>query len=543
MSEGRKYRVIVVDDEVLIREAVSENIKWEELGYELAASLENGRDAMEFVKQHPVDVVLTDICMPYVDGMDLSQFLYENYPRIQIIILSGYDEFEYAKRALKYDVNEYILKPITAMELSEVLANLKGKMDEKRAREEDIDRLSLTYQKNKLLIRSNALASLILGSKSEEESRQELAGLGISLDAAAYLVAVVDIDLYSGMYEIDEREKKESALMAFAVYNIMNEIVGGRKAGYVCQGKDNRTYVLFAGGKSGELKKKSMPILEEGAKQVRRLMGLKLTIGIGSQVQDLGSIYKSYEQADHAVGYRYVYGGGHLIDSAVTEQAGGLEAKIDSISEALVFAVKVRDEEGIRKLLEELETSLRAAAVDKTKCCLYIQRAVVAIRQVLKAADMEHTDLYGESQTLVQEIARRSTLHEAVMCLSEFCRRISGELASQRSTGGQRYAMMAMDYIEKNYADPDINLNSICGYLNISTSRFSTIFKNATGSTFMEVLINLRMEKARELLEHTDLKNYEIAERVGFSDPHYFSVSFKKITGKTPTEYVKEKRR
>ena len=116
-------------------------------------------------------------------------------------------------------------------------------------------------------------------------------------------------------------------------------------------------------------------------------------------------------------------------------------------------------------------------------------------------------------------------------------------LQDMNSSSGQRQAALAVDYIQNNYMDPDLSLNTICSYLNISTSYFSTIFKELTGETFTEVLIRTRMEKAKELLENTTLKNYEIAEKVGFSDPHYFGISFKKMTGKTPTEYAREKRR
>ena len=111
------------------------------------------------------------------------------------------------------------------------------------------------------------------------------------------------------------------------------------------------------------------------------------------------------------------------------------------------------------------------------------------------------------------------------------------------SSSGHRQAALAMDYIKTRYMQPDLNLNQICSYLNISTSYFSTIFKEMTAETFVESLTRIRMEKAKELLENTTLKNYEIAEKVGFSDPHYFGISFKKMTGKTPTEYAREKRR
>ena len=123
------YRVIVVDDEILVREAICENINWSHLGYELVGNCENGKSAIEFLEENDVDVVLTDICMPYVDGMELSEYIHTNIPNTRIIIFSGYDEFEYAKKAIRYNVEDYLLKPVTAFELSEVLTKLKHSMD------------------------------------------------------------------------------------------------------------------------------------------------------------------------------------------------------------------------------------------------------------------------------------------------------------------------------------------------------------------------------------------------------------------------------
>ncbi len=119
------YQIVFVDDEFVIREGVSENIKWNELGYQLAAVCENGREAWEVLQKIPVDVVITDICMPFMDGIELSAKIKEQYPRIKTLILSGYDDFDYAKKAIKYGVEDYILKPITSYELTDVLVQLK----------------------------------------------------------------------------------------------------------------------------------------------------------------------------------------------------------------------------------------------------------------------------------------------------------------------------------------------------------------------------------------------------------------------------------
>ena len=158
------YRVLLVDDEILVRDAIRKRIDWEGLGYELAGDCQNGKEAIEFVKEHPVDVVLTDICMPYVDGMELSHFLHDNYPEILIVIFSGFGEFEYAKKAIQYNVSEYLLKPVTAVELSEVLSNMRKKLESARKEEQKIKRLtkvSKEYQKNEQMIRSQAISSLV----------------------------------------------------------------------------------------------------------------------------------------------------------------------------------------------------------------------------------------------------------------------------------------------------------------------------------------------------------------------------------------------
>ena len=126
------YKILLVDDEILVRDAIRENIDWKGLDCELVGDCENGRQAVEFVQNHEVDIVLTDICMPYMDGMELSKFLHDNYPDILIVIFSGFGEFEYAKKAIRYNVSEYMLKPVTAMELTKVIQNMKEKVDSRK---------------------------------------------------------------------------------------------------------------------------------------------------------------------------------------------------------------------------------------------------------------------------------------------------------------------------------------------------------------------------------------------------------------------------
>lgn len=188
------YKVLLVDDEALIREAISENIPWEEMGFELIASCENGREAMERMKEVTPDLLLTDIYMPYVDGIELARYVNENHPDTKTVIISGYDEFEYAKQAVRYQVMEYILKPVTPSELAEVLLRAKKSLDERYARTKTLKKLQGAYISNRPFLRGRFLNSLLRGNERPESLKDKMTELGISLPGAFFNTAIVEGD-------------------------------------------------------------------------------------------------------------------------------------------------------------------------------------------------------------------------------------------------------------------------------------------------------------------------------------------------------------
>ncbi len=537
------YRILLVDDEALIREAVSENVQWEKYGYELAGSCENGKEALEFIEKTPVDVVLTDICMPYMDGMQLSERLGEEHPSIKIIILSGYDDFDYAKKAIRYGVKEYLLKPITAEEMGKALLDLKAELDKERKAEKKILELESAYRKGQQLLYSDALLHLIRGSKADEEIRRELAKVGLSLDSAVYRVAVVELDIYArSTYKLDEERKRESALMAFVLHNISQEIVEKNKAGEVCQGKDHRTYILLHSNRPAEFRQKARNICREIIGQMNRIMQLAVNIGLGSYAAETENIYKSYEEAEEALEYHYIMGGNRVMEIEEIRQ-GKRQADVERMLDVLANHVKGNESQKIEDDFKDMEKELRECRYDRRSTGIVLQRVVDMMDELCRLSETEGCQRAVSGEDVLDRALTAGQLREALDILASYCKKTGEWMDSQKNVGGKKYAVMAMDYIEKNYGDCDLSLHSVCSYLNISTSRFSAIFKQVTGTTFMDVLIGLRMQKAKELLEHTDMKNYEIAERVGFNDSHYFSIAFKKITGKTPTEYAREMRK
>ena len=501
------YKVLLVDDEILVREAISKKIEWNELGYELVGDCENGKDAIEFVKSHPVDVVLTDICMPYIDGMGLSKYLSENCPQTAIIIFSGYSDFEYAKQAIQYKVSEYILKPVTAKELSEVLIQIREKLDSKRKEEKKIDQLTKVYHsytKNEAVIISRILSRLVKGTQEVKRSLDELKEFDIEISGSSYRTVVIDIDVYSGLYEINPEQKKESALMAFVVENISSEIISEYNAGIAFRDADNRVCLLLWTNRPQEFRKEIVEICKDIQKNVYSAMQLSISMGMGCYVDSLEELSKSYESASEMLQYRYTKGSGIMFD-----------CEDDA--------------------MEHMRSWLKTGYINRRKSIAYLQHVL----QIVYEVGRETQESFVLPDSVLTSITEARNLDQAMEITKEYA--LSGLKAVQEAcqTSGERQAAQAMEYIKDNYGNPDLSLNSVCEYLNISTSRFSTIFKEETGKTFLEVLTSVRMEKAKQMLQKTTMKNYEIAEKVGFSDPHYFGIAFKKATGMSPKEYAK----
>lgn len=538
------YRILLVDDEILVRDAIRENIDWAGIDCELVGDCQNGQEAAEFVNKHPVDIVLTDICMPYMDGMELSHFLHDNYPDVVIVIFSGFGEFEYAKKAIQYNVSEYLLKPITAMELTAVINKMKEKVDQRQKEKRKIENLtkaSENYRKNAQIIRSKAIETLVTCSRDVHESLEQLKSMGIELMASNYRVAVFDIDLYSDLYQVDMEKRQESALMAFVLFNISNEIVERESAGIAYQEGNNRVCILFQGNRTRDFSNKIKSICREIQQKVKEVIGIDVSMGIGTWVRSPEELLVSHDIAAKAIQYRYLLGGCLLLD--MEEYRTNVEISIYDVLNQLTESLKTGEKETMELCLARMEQEIKGSLAEKSRACMYLQQMIRAIGSARDSVQTEKEEPLRGRESLLRRIPEQNTFQQAIGLVKEYAEQVFEELSSLNSSSGQRQALLALDYIQNNYMDPNLSLNSICSYLNISTSYFSTIFKEVTHETFMEVLIRTRMDKARELLENTTLKNYEIAEKVGFSDPHYFGISFKKATGKTPTEYAREYRK
>lgn len=538
------YNVLLVDDEILVREAISENINWNELGYNLVGTCQNGKEAIEFLEENHVDVVLTDICMPILDGMELIKYTYNKFPDISVIIFSGFDEFEYAQKAIKYNVEEYILKPVTAAELSKVLTSTKEERDKRIEKEEYWNRIIDTYKKNKIYIKSKLLIDFITGKKLAHEITSELDNFNIKLDTSYYRVGIIEIQKGHDYLEDSEHLDQYSSLMVFSVYNISEEILLNKQAGIVCMSNYNYLYILLKSNKLADIKSKAKDICIDIKNKVKDYLNIDISITIGRTVSSKDKIYKSYESANRAIKYHYILGQDCVVDSEEVENSlskGNKYIELDIYIRDLAQAIIMSDKEAIKRVSDKLKARLELSFYTKTLTISYLQRIVLDLNDELSISHLVEVEDELSQEELLADLAKTTILWEAIEKLNNYFENLSRVLMNQKGSTNKKRALLAKDYIEKNYSDPRLSISELCSYLNISSSRFSTIFKDEIGETFMEFLTRIRIEKSKFLLINSDLKNYEIASKVGFSDPQYFSVVFKKMTGQSPTEYAKDK--
>lgn len=535
------YRVMLVDDEVLIREAISENIHWEELGYKLISVCENGKQAIEALERAKPDLILSDICMPYIDGIELTKYVYENHPNIKVIIISGYDNFDYAKSAIKYRVMEYILKPVTAMELSELLQKMKEALDEESVKS-GLRKIKEEYENSKPLLKERFLNQLIHGQDQVPDLEGKMNRYEISFCGSCY--AVVQILCRSGFEYENAGAQATDELVLFAIRNITEEIFSRHGYSIVFQDPSNVTTVILSEESQFQLEEKITRIFTEIQNAITEMVRVNTVALAGKSVFVLDELPESYQSTVSSREYEFLFEDNSILFWKDFTGAGQDEVgDIARWSEYFVTSVKQYKEENLKQYCQSFFRKLKSSRVSKSRINAYVQTIILKLLLEADGYQKEEQNVFEQEKIFLEELNSQNRIDEVEKLFLDFCLDEMERIGEDKKNLGSAQASKAIEYIDKNYQDPSISLNSVCLYMSMSTSYFSAMFKNYTGETFNQALTKKRMEKAKELLGDTGMRAYEVAEQVGYTDPHYFSSTFKKYEGMTPTEYVRKRRK
>ncbi|MFX3635887.1 MAG: response regulator [Candidatus Pristimantibacillus sp.] len=538
------YKVLLVDDEADVREGLVQEIDWEACGFTIVGTAENGQEAVEMADRLDIDVVITDISMPFMDGLQLSEWLRAHYPLVKIVILTGYDEFDYARQAIRLSVDEYLLKPFSSDSFTELLLKIKHAIEAEVAEREDVRHLKEHYRTSLPLLRETFLASLLTRKLSKTKIEEKTMNYDLHLTGKQYAVAVI------ALHPADEASSSEESqhslkhsgdldLMLHAMLNIAKELWEPHYFGSAFIYQDSIALLAVNEESTEEAwLNKMQETLENMLKSIVHYLKLPVTIGVGSVVTDLANVKYSFTDALLALDYRLVLGSDKVIFIHDVEERGYEKLRFDELKEqALTRSLKVGTIEELNEAIEAIFHELSETTYAYNDIQMYLLEVVTAVLRTAKDADVDLDQLFGGGFQLHGEIFKFSGLLEAQRWFRDLCLRIMKQIASTRQHTYKDIVEKAVHYTKDHYSDPEISIQRLCSYLHISTGYFSGVFKKEVKMTFVQYLMHIRMEAAKELLRSTELKAFEIAERVGFADPNYFSFCFKKQVGISPRDY------
>jgi len=528
-------KIFLVEDEFIVREGIKNNVQWSEHGYEFCGEASDGELAFPMIQKMKPDIVITDIKMPFMDGLELSKLIKKELPNTEIILLTGYQEFEYAKEAIKIGVAEYLSKPINGEELLKAVDGIAIKIKEKQKEREIREKYIKEMEENSLKEKREFFQCLVTGSKSAAELLGMADKLGVDLSAMWYNVVLIKLqskkhahDEYSnGLVRVEEKRKELDA--AYQVLTFDRNLEGRA--------------LIFKADTQEELENMQSEYLKRMQDLLEEHSYIRYFGGIGTPVNRLREIPISFENASHAFAHRYLVKESCFLYSNEIENAtypekegfnlNDVDPKMISRGKIIEF-LKLGEAEETIYFVDEFFKRMGPNAMNSAIFRQYIvMDAYFCVMEFLEELGVRRDDIKNPDIT-AQEFQNKET---AIKYVTEL---IKTAVELREKTASNRYGTVVnevMRYIEKNYADEELSLNHLAAQVNFSPSHLSMVFSQQTGQTIIKCLTDCRLNKAKALLRCTTKKTNEIANEIGYKDPHYFSYLFKKTYGMTPTQY------
>ncbi|MCK9860505.1 response regulator [Paenibacillus sp. ATY16] len=503
-------KVMIVDDEILIRENIRSCVDWTKEGFIYCGDAPDGEIALPLIEEHQPDILITDIKMPFMDGLELTAIVRKQLPHIKVIIMSGHDEFRYAQNAIRLGVEDYCLKPVSAAELIELLRKVSAKIDEEQKR-----------LKGQAITKERLLADLCGGLISTSEAIESAKELNLSLSSRFYAAAVLDVRpadsadqqlLTSVRIELDRR--LEQPIECLSYYRSKTELV-----------------YIFKSNSAESLKGFIQTFNSDIRLQLEQLFDCEIYAGMGSLQERIHGIHISCLEAEED---KYISRLTRLNQASLHDIHEPMNIVINR-SQFLEFA-KIGVPAERDSFVREFAAPLKALPFKSSYSFYLFNDLTLEALRCAKQTFRTGADPGCSAPRLQQEIKKIASWEDCCSYLNGLLQ----ELWQWRSESSDKYGdviKQAKDYIQSHYNNEQLSLKMMAAHVRISPSHLSKVFSQETGQTLTEYLTQIRIGKAMELLKTTRSKSFEIAFEVGYNDPHYFSNLFKKMTGMTPKEY------
>lgn len=533
--EGAKQRmhmktVLIADDEKNICKLLKNLIDWETLGLHFIGEVYNGKDALAFIESEKPDIVITDIRMPGMDGLQLLEAAHERYAdEISFIIISGHKNFDYAYKAIKFGAVDFLLKPINQSELNASLKRLLDLMT-------DVSPFSEAPMSQDYIVRKQLLVNLVHDVFNTED-------LSVADFNKEYRYRFEDELFQIGIIYIDNCEQLGNIKEHICAQLAKQFLVAAREQCFDVDVYTKNQYIYFIlnynEGKQKAVKKMLQLLYDEMEYSIRSYRFLKLTIGIGTE-GEIKHILKSVKQAEKAIRSRAIVGAEKLIDFADFNDLPIYEyPKVSDYTAEIEKAQELLDKDSILQICERYFHEV----ISKTEKMSYaaVDMLEMQLRFIVIGAVKLHASSLSDQYMKRMNVVNLTGCCEKEELLEKFQEIISLEfeyLLSMKETQDSKIIKTVKQYIAENYDRP-ISLEDVSKDVFLSPAYLGILFKKETGELFSQYISKFRMEKARELLRESNYSIKEIANKLGYKDIRNFSKLFKNIVGVKPTEYRK----
>lgn len=530
--QEKKWKVLIVDDEFRIGMLIKKLIKWDELLMECVDVVDNGETALEIIKNKEPDIVITDIRMPRINGLDMISRVKQNNEDVKFVVVSGYKEFEYAHRALQYGVDDYILKPVNAEVLNKVLKKIYNELLNREVQHRERQEMKETFSESRQIIKRDFLKNII-----EQEAEIGEQDERVPMEGEIYR----GIDIKLDYTDYNKKDKKQDKLTLDKIIATVEYILKtAAEEVLICEKENLHIYCLFNYdySKSKIIKNSINDVLSELKEQLMGFEQYEITIGVGTERTEFGEIRFSIKVAYKAVGNRIKFGTGRLIYAENIAQADreGLKNLIERYSENIRTSIETYSEERLENGINHIYSDFMLNEnMDFSQC---YEIAEELIRTFFTNMDIEQDEFRQIKRKLLNNCQHCYTIIQLKRLLKNELGSYLHMAARMAETESAKPIRRAKQYMEEHYGEK-IVLEDIAEIVELNPVYFSVLFKKETGMNFSSYLANIRIEKAKEMIRGTNDTIAAIGERVGYRDTRYFSQTFTKIVGIKPALYRK----
>lgn len=532
------FKIVIIEDEELLRMGLTTFINWQELGYDMVGEAGDGRKALQLIQEKKPDVVITDIKMPHMDGIEMAEILKSEMPELRIIIISGYDEFEYAKRALHAGVSEYILKPIKMDHIKEVMCRIRDELKEYRKQRDEYQELKNGREEEKRIKRKNLYEKLLLHQCSLDEISEERERIEEYVENRYYAVGLLAIQNFSVLYMdcdyslIMERDYELGKIIEQCIQESFVE--GERRCIDLLRVNYGERLLCICCEKRERLKE-LVGEIEEAFKGLSNELE-QLEITFGQSAMNLEGLLNSYRNARKMSEQKFMRS---WQDATMCRSTGNNMIQFMNYDTSnLCFEIKNGSQAGIERALMELKDSLSKQNITSyLQLVLIISNIYYVLVKIPEEAGGNITDVIGNPQDYYQKLIGKAKREDMVEELGNFCMDLHRYFIDLSVNRKQEVMKRIELYLQEHFSEESLSMKDVAEFAYVSVSYLGMIIKREANKTFTEYLTDIRIEKAKQYLTTTTMKNYEVAEACGYSTPAYFSTVFKGVCGLTPSEY------